>query len=87
LEYVPEKPSEALVQALGAMTTRDFSMTMLLGGKLRALYNEAEQPRPTRIDELLRNLERATTTPVGQDALVFATSKAVASDCSGQAAD
>jgi hypothetical protein len=37
---------------------REFSAIVLIGGKLRALYNETEQPRPSRIDESLRELEQ-----------------------------
>src|SRR5262245_11400480 len=55
--YVPATPSGAIVQALGKMTSRDFSAARLIGGKLRALYNETEQPTPAHLNELLRTLD------------------------------
>jgi hypothetical protein len=57
--YLPAPPG-ALVQALGEMANREFSLTTLIGGKLRALYSEAEQPCQSRLDELLRALDEAT---------------------------
>jgi hypothetical protein len=57
--YLPAPPAGALVQALGEMANREFSLTTLIGGKLRALYGEAEQPCPSRLDELLRALDEA----------------------------
>lgn len=50
-------PTEALVQALGEMSSREFSVTALIGGKLRAPYNETEQPTSARLNELLRALD------------------------------
>jgi hypothetical protein len=58
--YVPATPSGAIVQALGKMTSRDFSATRLIGGKLRALYNETERPTPAHLNELLRALDERT---------------------------
>jgi hypothetical protein len=55
----PVALSGALDQVLGERRTREFSVTVLIGGKLRALYNEAEQPSLSRLDELLRDLEGA----------------------------
>jgi hypothetical protein len=58
MAYIPAVSSGALGQILGERRTREFSAVVLIGGKLRALYNEAEQPSPSRLDELLRELER-----------------------------
>jgi hypothetical protein len=58
--YLPVPPAGAIVQALGEMANREFSLTILIGGKLRALYNEAEQPCPSRLIALLRALDEAT---------------------------
>jgi hypothetical protein len=57
MAYVPAIPSDAIIQALGKMASRDFSATSLIGGKLRALYNETEQPTPACLNELLRVLD------------------------------
>jgi hypothetical protein len=58
--YLPAPPAGAIVQTLGEMANREFSLTILIGGKLRALYNEAEQPCPSRLIALLRALDEAT---------------------------
>jgi hypothetical protein len=58
--YLPAPPAGAIVQALGEMANREFSLTILIGGKLRALYNEAEQPCPSRLIALLRALDETT---------------------------
>jgi hypothetical protein len=50
-------PSDAIIQALGKMASRDFSATTLISGKLRALYNETEQPFPAGLNELLRAVD------------------------------
>jgi hypothetical protein len=55
--YTPLAFPGALDQVLGERRTREFSATVLIGGKLRALYNEAEQPSLSRLDELLQQLE------------------------------
>jgi hypothetical protein len=55
--YLFATPTEALVQVLGEMASREFSVTTLIGGKLRALYNKAEQPSPPCLNELLRALD------------------------------
>jgi hypothetical protein len=52
--------TQALDRVLGEEKSREFSLTMLIGVKLRALYNEAEQPCPSRLAELLRALDEAT---------------------------
>jgi len=56
--YTPVALSEALDKVLGEQRTRGFSATLLIGGKLRALYNEADQPSLSRLNEVLRELER-----------------------------
>ena len=60
--HLSEGRSDSLVQVLGAMTTREYSVALVIGGKLRVLYNEVEQPRPYDMDELLGRLDRARTT-------------------------
>jgi hypothetical protein len=60
MAYEPASFTEALDRVLGEKKNRDFSVIMLIGGKLRALYSEAEQPCPFRLDELLRALDEAT---------------------------
>jgi len=60
MAYEPASFAEALDRVLGAKKSREFSVTMLIGGKLRALYGEAEPPCPFRLDELLRALDEAT---------------------------
>jgi len=57
--YLSATPTEVLNQVLGKLARRKFSVTTLIGGKLRALYNEAEQPSPPRLNELLRALDDA----------------------------
>jgi hypothetical protein len=59
LAYLSATPTEALDQVLGELASRGFSVTTLIGGKLRALYNEAEQPSSPRLNELLRALDDA----------------------------
>ena len=54
MEYVPVTPSRALVSARGERGTRDFSATEFIGGKLRALYDHAELPCPSRLTEWLQ---------------------------------
>jgi hypothetical protein len=60
MSYEPTLFTEALDRILGAERSREFSVTMLIGGKLRALYSETEQPCPSRLYELLRTLDEAT---------------------------
>jgi hypothetical protein len=57
MPYEPAFFTEALDRILGEEKSREFSVTMLIGGKLRALYSEAEQPCPSRLVELLRALD------------------------------
>jgi hypothetical protein len=57
--YLSATPTEALAQVLGELARPKFSVTTLIGGKLRALYNEAEQPSSPRLNELLRALDDA----------------------------
>ena len=58
--YKPTLLTQALDRVLGEKKSREFSVTMLIGGKLRALYSETEQPCPSRLEELLRALDEAT---------------------------
>ena len=46
---------EAFMEAV--KPTRPFSTTRLIGGKLRALYDEDTQPYPDRVTELLTALD------------------------------
>ena len=59
MAYLSATTTEALGQVLGELARREFSVTTLIGGKLRALYNEAEQPSSSRLNELLRVLDDA----------------------------
>lgn len=43
-------------------STREFSIPRLIGGKLRALYDDTPQPPPPVVDRLLRLLD--DTNPV-----------------------
>jgi hypothetical protein len=54
--YLYATPTEALDQVLGEPASREFSVTTLIGRKLRVLYNESEQPSSPRLNELLRIL-------------------------------
>ena len=47
---------EAFMEAV--KPTRPFSASRLIGGKLRALYDEDAQPSPSQIFELLDSLDR-----------------------------
>jgi hypothetical protein len=57
MAYEPAVWSLALNRIFGERRSHEFSATMLIGGKLRALYSEAEQPSPTRLKELLKALD------------------------------
>jgi hypothetical protein len=46
---------EALIEAV--RPTRQFSLTRVIGGKLRALYDDAAQPCPDRVANLLAALK------------------------------
>ena len=46
---------EAFMEAV--KPTRPFSTTRLIGGKLRALYDEDTQPYPDRVIQLLTALD------------------------------
>jgi hypothetical protein len=43
-----------------SLSTNSFVLTRLIGGKLRALYNEEAQPCSSRMAELMETLESAT---------------------------
>jgi hypothetical protein len=60
MPYEPALFTEALDRILGEEKSREFSATMLIGGKLRALYDEGEQPCPSRLEDLLRALDEST---------------------------
>ena len=47
----------ALDKVLGERVDRPFSATRLIGGKLRSLYNDAEQDDLLALTRLLRALE------------------------------
>jgi hypothetical protein len=59
-EYVPAS-STGTAQELAERATQLFSATLLIGGRLRALYNDAEQPSPSRLTDLLRTLDDGKT--------------------------
>jgi hypothetical protein len=65
--YMPTTSSETLDLVFGESRTRDFSATAVIGGKLRALYNEAEQPSLSRLEELLQVLDRAKRSGISAD--------------------
>ena len=65
--YQSATPNEALDQVLGELASREFSVTALVGGKLRALYNEDEQPSSPSLNELLRALEDARSNRFAAD--------------------
>jgi hypothetical protein len=43
--------------------TPPFKLTRLIGGKLRALYDEEALPCPSRLDDLLETLASAKSEP------------------------
>jgi hypothetical protein len=61
MSYVPAAESGSIIQALGVMTTRPFSAMMIIGGRLRALYDDAAQPLPDRLEELLEALDSVSS--------------------------
>jgi hypothetical protein len=60
MAYEPASFTQALDRILGEEKTREFSLTMVIGGKLRALYSEVQEPCPSRLEELLRALDETT---------------------------
>jgi hypothetical protein len=62
MAYEPAVWAGALDRILGERRIREFSVTMVIGGKLRALYNEVELPSPSRLDELLAVLATGALT-------------------------
>jgi hypothetical protein len=50
-------PQEPFLDALLGRPARQFSATRAIGGKLRALYDDAAQPCPDRVTELLAALK------------------------------
>jgi hypothetical protein len=59
--YTPVALPEALDQVLGKQRTREFSAAVLIGGKLRALYDETDQPSLSSLNALLQELERGSS--------------------------
>ena len=55
LEDTSATAQEVLVEAV--RSTRAFSVSRMIGGKLRALYDDAAQPCPDRIAMLLAALK------------------------------
>jgi hypothetical protein len=53
----PANTTVALDKVLGERVDCSFSATRVIGGKLRNLYNEAEQPDVFGLSKLLRVLE------------------------------
>ena len=49
-------PQQLLSELVPAVTT--YSVTRVVGGKLRALYEDDAQPSPSQMTELLNALER-----------------------------
>ena len=60
VEHLAATPRKAVVAALGTRAPRRFSAAMFIGRKLRALYDDDEQPCPSRLTELLRALDDTT---------------------------
>ena len=60
VEHLAATPRKAVVAALGTRAPRRFSASMFIGRKLRALYDDDEQPCPSRLTELLRALDDTT---------------------------
>ena len=56
VEHLAATPRKAVVAALGTRAPRRFSASMFIGRKLRALYDDDEQPCPSRLTELLQVL-------------------------------
>jgi hypothetical protein len=53
----PANTTNALDKVLGERVDRPFSATRIIGGKLRNLYNDAEQLDALGLSRLLRVLE------------------------------
>ncbi len=53
----PANTNHALDKVLGERVDRPFSATRIIGGKLRNLYNDAEQQDALGLSRLLRVLE------------------------------
>ena len=53
----PANTTSALDKVLGERVDRPFSATRIIGGKLRNLYNDAEQRDTLGLSRLLRVLE------------------------------
>ncbi len=66
MAYEPAVWFAALDQIFGERKIREFSAAMLIGGKLRALYNEVEQPNPSRFDELLQSALAMSSSMTGR---------------------
>jgi len=56
-KFAPANPTGALDKVLGERVDRPFSATRIIGGKLRSLYNDAEQEDVLGRARLLRVLE------------------------------
>lgn len=56
-EFDPANTTDALDKMLGERVDRPFSATRIIGGKLRNLYNDAEQQDALDLTTLLRVLE------------------------------
>jgi hypothetical protein len=55
VQHAPITPQELLAEMIPS--TPAFSTTRVIGGKLRALYDDASQPSPDRLAKLLTELE------------------------------
>ena len=82
VEKSPLRWNDPNDSAYGQGTAQEFSATKFIGGSIRALYDDAMQPLPTRLTELLyelavigdseREMERRPQNGVGGSASIAA---------------